>query len=442
MSGLDMSKVWFADAKVRNYLVDSLEMKGRYLFDEAGLQDCFGKGDRVAVKIHWGDNLNTGYLRPNLIRGIVDKVKEHGGRPFVVEGTSLGLHSWRGTSLDYLEVAAAHGFTPETMGCPVEVADGWAGLDDVEVEVPEGKIIKKTYVARSIATADALILVTHFKGHGMGGFGGAIKNLGIGCVSKRGKYLAHAGPGFEKAVANPAECPGKACPYHEYCQTFCFTGAIKITDRGLEFDESKCIYCSAACICPSYSGTKAIQPPRGRDEHGWVLHERTQARYADNALAVVKAVGRDHVGYVTFMIDVSPQCDCACGTDLPIVPNIGVFASKDPVSIDQACYDKMVEAPGLPWSKADGMGPGVDKLSKIHGFDVTVQLQVGEEIGLGSRRYEIVTPPPLPKTAVLELWPWREKCRQYRALLRAEHPLMRLLPQSDPYFENLRTVKA
>ncbi len=434
-----MSKVWFADARVRNYIVDSLEMKGRYLFDEAGLQNCFDKGDRVAVKIHWGDNFNTGYLRPNLIRGIVEKVKEHGGRPFIVEGTSLGLHSWRGTALDYLEVAASHGFTAETIGCPVEIADGWAGLDDVEVAVPEGKKIKKTYVARSIATADALILVSHFKGHSMGGFGGAIKNLGIGCVSKRGKYLAHAGPSFEKAVADPEKCPGKNCPYNEYCQSFCFTGAIKITEKGLEFDPSKCIYCSAACICNS-SGNKAVQPPSGKDEFGWVLYERTQAQFADNALAVVKTVGREHVGYVTYMIDVSPQCDCACGSDTAIVPDVGVFASKDPVSIDQACYDKMVNAQGMPDSKAEGLSSGVDKLTKIHGFDVTVQLLVGQEIGIGNREYELVMPPPLPKTAVLTLWPWRERCRQYRTLLRTEHPLKPLLGENDPYFDNLNKV--
>lgn len=430
------SPVWFMDARARSS-ADSLENKAKRLFDEAGLAKCFDPGDRVAIKIHWGEMWNTGYLRPNLVRAIVDKVKACGGEPFVTEGTSLGYVSARGTGYDYLSTAATHGYTIGTMGCPVIMADGWMGTDDVEIPISKGKMLKRTFVDKSISRADAVIIVSHWKGHAQGGFGGAIKNLGVGCVSKRGKYLLHAGANLEeKPTVNPALCPGKSCVFSDYCQRICYTGAIYVTEKGLEYDPNKCIYCSAGCIC-AYLGKKAVDRPQNV-VNGLVYQERVQTRYTDNALAVVNTVSRDRIGYINYMIDVTPACDCSTFSDTPVVPNIGVFSSKDPLAIDQACYDAMVKAPGLPNSRAEGMGSGVDKLTKIHGFDVTVQLKVAEEIGLGSRSYDLKTLESLPNEAMITIWPWKNRANIYQRFVEVDHPLKLLLPASHPIIARLQ----
>ncbi|MCJ7608283.1 DUF362 domain-containing protein [Candidatus Bathyarchaeota archaeon] len=424
------SPVWFMDARARSS-ADSLENKAKRLFDEAGLAKCFDPGNRVAIKIHWGEMWNTSYLRPNLVRAIVDRIKDCGGEPFVTEGTSLGYMSARGTGYDYLSTAAAHGYTAETMGCPVIMTDGWMGTDDVEVLVSRGKMLKKTFVAKPIARADAAIIVSHWKGHTQGGFGGAIKNLGVGCVSKRGKYLLHAGADFEETpTVNAALCAGKSCGFSDYCQSICYTGAIRISDKGLEYDPDKCIYCSAGCICASL-GKKAVDRPQ-KVVNGLVYQERVQTRFTDNALAVVNTVGKDRVGFINYMIDVTPACDCATSSDTPMIQNIGVFASMDPLAIDQACYDAMVKATGLPDSRAEGMGPGVDKLTKIHGFDVTVQLKVGEEIELGNRGYDLNTLDSLTNESMTAIWPWKNRASIYQRFVEVDHPLKPLLPESHP----------
>jgi len=432
----DKARVWFMDSRVRSP-VDSLELKARHLFEEAELYECFKPGDQVAIKVHWGEMLNTSYLRPNLIGVIIDEVKEHGGFPFVAEGTSLGFNSLRGTGYTYTSNGAAHGYNLATFGCPVISADGWTGTDDIEIDLPEGNILKRTFVSKPLATADAMIVVSHWKGHGAGGFGGAIKNLGIGCVSKRGKYLAHAGVDLEEEVGvDPSKCPGTECPFSEMCQAFCYTGAIRVDEGGLHFNRELCIFCSAACIC-SYFGGRAISSPVGR-KYDLSYQERVEARFTDNALGVVKMIDSNNLAYVNYMIDVTPSCDCAMAADNQIVPNVGVFASRDPVAIDQACYDKMVEMQGLPDSQAEGMSVGVDKLREILKFDPTIQLKVGAKIGLGRREYILVTPDPIEMKAFLELWPWKEQAAQYLRIVAENHPLKKLLPADHPIWSSLR----
>ncbi len=189
------SKVYFMDDRYAG-LPSSLPAKAQQLFDEANLDGCFEPGDSVAVKCHMGEWYNSAYLRPILIRAVADRVKENGGQPFVVETTTAPYYHYcsRSTAQFHLETAAANGFTPQSMGCPIIIADGTYGTEDVRVDIPDGILLKEGFMAKAIADADAMIVVSHFKGHGSGVYGGSIKNVAIGCSSKRGKLNVTSRP--------------------------------------------------------------------------------------------------------------------------------------------------------------------------------------------------------------------------------------------------------
>ena len=173
----------------------SLIAKMLTVFDAADLGDMITPGDVVAIKVHCGEWNSSAYLRPVYARALADRIKELGGRPFVCDTTTLTYSpfSSRATELDLLITAERNGYTSATLGCPFICADGYVGTSDYRVDVPEGFILKEAYVAQAIAAADVLIALTHFKGHGMGVIGGALKNLGIGAQSKRGKFNVHMG---------------------------------------------------------------------------------------------------------------------------------------------------------------------------------------------------------------------------------------------------------
>src|SRR4030042_3814513 len=188
------SKVWFMNDRAQSFET-SMVAKMLTVFDAAGFAEMISPGDVVAVKLHCGEDNNTGYLRPVYARALVDRIKELGGRPFVCDTTTLPYMpvSARCTALDELLTAERNGYNSATLGCPFIVADGFFGTDDIKVDVPEGFICKESYVAKAIALADVLITLSHFKGHPFGVIGGTIKNLGIGCQSKRGKFNIHMG---------------------------------------------------------------------------------------------------------------------------------------------------------------------------------------------------------------------------------------------------------
>lgn len=217
----------------------SIVAKGQWLFDKAILSECFKKGDSVAIKLHMGEYDNTGYLRPSLVRGIVEKIKEYGGRPFVTDTTTmlLGAFWGRTTARHYLDTAARNGFTQASMGCPVVISDGEIGLDDVRVGIPEGIILKEAFLAQGIANADAVIALSHFKGHDCGVYGGAIKNIGVGCSSKSGKMNLHLTNHPKYGVRNwpysPEACQGNKCSYAETCRAICPVEAYEITEDGI-----------------------------------------------------------------------------------------------------------------------------------------------------------------------------------------------------------------
>lgn len=393
------SKVWYMGNRsyspATSYVAEMLQV-----FDAAGLDQLIKPNDVVAIKLHCGEWNNTAYLRPVYARALADKIKSLGGRPFVTDTTTLPYNPFpaRVTELDMRLTAERNGYTSDVLGCPFIVADGWMGTDDFYVDLPEGFLLKEAFIAKAVACADVLIALTHFKGHPMGVVGGALKNLGIGAQSKRGKYNVHmAGhPKYGLGATSefhPERCKGsKGCPRWELCRDCCPYGLFHITQDTIEWEREKCVGCVAHLGVNVGCGVFNVpkEPLEALD-----------VAIADACLATVKAVGREKVGFINLAIDVSPWCDCVMFSDLPLVPHIGVFASRDPVAIDMASLDKVRQSAGTPGSASDEHGVAVAGTKKfetaaalIHGLSEEAQLNTGALIGLGSKEYELIKVKP------------------------------------------------
>ena len=394
------SNVYYMDAHSEN-TETSLVSKMLTVFDAAELDKMIKPNDVVAIKIHCGEWNNSAYLRPVYARALADRIKELGGRPFVCDTTTstyspLGSRS---TELDLLLTAERNGYNSATLGCPFICADGYIGTSDFRVDIPEGYLLKEAYVAQAIAAADVLIALTHFKGHAMGVIGGALKNLGIGAQSKRGKMNVHMGghPNYGlggAAVFHPEAFKGKAnTPDWEILEDCCPFNLWHINENDeIEWEREKC----ATCL-----GCFAVMGSRGILDIPPVNFDAVDVAIADACLAVEKAVGRDKVGYINMAIDVSPKCDCVNHADVPIVPHLGVFASEDPVAIDMACVDAARQSEGIAGSAAELMEahrPGDKKFeaaaATFHGQSEVASINTGHEIGLGSRDYTLVEVEP------------------------------------------------
>jgi len=389
------STVYYMNARSAS-LETGLVPKLLAVFDAAGFDKLIKPKDVVAIKTHCGEWNNTGYLRPVYARALVDRVKSLGGRPFVCDTTTLPYSPYasRVTELDFLTTAERNGYSPAVLGCPFICADGFMGTDDYRVDLPEGYILKEAFIATAIAAADVLITLTHFKGHAMGVVGGAIKNLGIGAQSKRGKFNVHMGGHPRYGFTGTATLhPEKLAGYNggngaKWLEDLCPFGLVHVTDKSIEWDQEHCPTCRA-CMGPMTSS--------GVLEVGNANQEAANAAIADACLGAIKAVGKGKVAFINLALDLTPGCDCQGFSDMPIVPNLGVFASYDPVAIDKACIDKATGAIGISGSTAAEKGvlaAGERKFeacsSRAPGVSEEIQLVTGEIIGLGSRQYDLV----------------------------------------------------
>lgn len=371
-----MSKttVYFAGFRARS-AKESKVSRIAELYKTAGFAGLSGKDDLVAVKVHFGERGNDTFINPVFVRTVVDCIKATGAKPFITDTNTLYAGSRR-NAVDHLTTALEHGYGFATVAAPLVIADGLRGSSYSEVSIKK-KHFQKVKIADAIVGASSLVVMSHFKGHEMAGFGGAIKNLAMGCAPSRGKCDQHA---------SRFEVKGELCIACGMCMANCPAKAVKWQGKGKEkraaIDRLKCVGCGE---CLTVCQPKAVHID-------WTSEITPfNERLAEYALgAVIGKKGR--ACYFNFLMNITPDCDCVPWSDTPLVPDIGIAASSDPVALDKASFDLVNAQPGFAESLLKhGHAPGGDKFSGTWCHTSgEVQLSYAESIGLGTRDYELV----------------------------------------------------
>lgn len=366
--------VWFSNLRTGS---TSLLDKVTRLLKNAGLKRAVAPGDLVAVKLHFGETGNMAYIRPPFVRRAVDMVKDYGGRPFLTDANTLYVGT-RQNSVEHMETAIRNGFDYAVVGAPLIIADGLTGKDYVKVPVP-GKHFKEVNIGSAAYHADAMVVMSHFKCHELTGFGGAIKNIGMGLGSRSGKQQMHSDVLPE---VKDEKCTGCA-----KCKEWCPADAIEMqpwegNKKGLKayILDKKCWGCGECAVTCQFDAVRI----------NWrTTPEAAQEKMAEYALGAVQGK-TEKVVYISFVMNVSPDCDCFGHNDHPIVQDIGILASLDPVALDTACYDLVNSQPALIGSVIEGCHTGEDKFQMVHpGINPLTQLEHSEKIGLGMMQYEL-----------------------------------------------------
>jgi len=352
-----------------------LVQRFEHLVDQAGLEMVAG-GDTVAIKAHFGDDGTTAYVRPQFARKLVDRVKSRGGHPFLTDTCTL-YPGPRQQAVTHLELALQNGFSYATVGAPVVIGDGVGSHDVATVPVEGGRHFAQVRYASAVHHADVLLCISKAKGHLAVGFGGAIKNISMGLGSRAMKQAMHAA--VRPALRDEALC--EACGD---CVDLCPEDAVQLEQGSARFDHDRCVGCGE-CIAVCRPGALRIQ---------WNEEPTNiQEKMVEVAEAVLAGKPR-HALFYNFLVDVTPDCDCFRWSDNPVVNNIGILASVDPVAIDQASVDLINAQPGLPDSKLGqaALEPGADKFRALYPkIDWRHQLEYAEARGLGRRDYRLVT---------------------------------------------------
>ena len=373
---MNESKVYFTS--MRTKLDESLLVKMERLIKKAGIGEIDFNKKFTAIKIHYGEPGNLAFLRPNFAKVVADMVKSLGGIPFLTDCNTLYVGR-RNQGLSHLDAANENGYFPMSTGCQNIIADGIRGTDDVDVPVRNGEYCKVAHIGRAVMDADIVISLNHFKGHEVTGFGGAIKNIGMGCGSRAGKMAMHndGKPQVDK----------DACVSCKICARFCAHGAIEFDSGKAVINENKCVGCGR---CIGACGKDAIFT-------NWDSgHVSVSCKIVEYAKAVLDGRPNFHINVVN---QVSPFCDCHADSDAAVIPDIGIFAGFDPVAIDKACIDAVNAAPAILQSvlsdrrrdHKDEAGNS-DHLTDVHpSTDWRLQISHAEKIGLGSGKYELIT---------------------------------------------------
>ncbi|MDR3294490.1 MAG: DUF362 domain-containing protein [Clostridiales Family XIII bacterium] len=366
---MEKSKVYFTDMRCEAgvSLLDKLDR----LICEAGIERIDFERKFVAVKMHFGEPGNLAFLRPNFAKTVADRVKALGGLPFLTDCNTLYVGRRR-HALEHLEAAQENGFSPASTGCQIIIGDGLKGTDDLEVPVEGGEYCKTAKIGRAVMDADVLVSLNHFKGHELTGFGGALKNIGMGSGSRAGKMQMHS---EGQPVISQKRC--KACGL---CFRFCAQNAIYYgEDKKANIDPGKCVGCGR---CIGVCNFTAISNKTSAD------NDTLNCRIAEYAKAAMGGRPGFHVSIVN---QVSPYCDCHSENDAAVVPDIGMFASFDPVAIDRACIDAVNAAPVISGILPEGQRGAGDHFTAIHPVtDWRSQLSHAEKLGLGSSEYRLV----------------------------------------------------
>jgi uncharacterized protein len=371
---MEKSKVYFTDFRTRVGV--SLTEKLQRLIKKAGITDIDMDGKFVAIKMHFGELGNLSYLRPNYAKAVADVVKECGGKPFLTDCNTLYPGS-RKNALEHLDCANINGFNTITTGCQIIIGDGLRGTDDITVPVRNGEYCKEAYIGRAVMDADIFISLTHFKGHESTGFGGAIKNIGMGCGSRAGKMQQH---NSGKPIVHDDLCRG--C---RRCAKECGSDAITYENGKAVINQDICKGCGR---CIGACAFDAIE------NQNWDANEILGRKMAEYSQAVCDGRPTFHISLVR---DISPNCDCHGENDAPILPDVGIFASFDPVALDQACVDACLHATPMPNSQlSDNLADPhwhhhhdnfLDSNPNVRWKET---LEHAEKIGLGTREYELI----------------------------------------------------
>lgn len=355
---MKQSKVYFLPLKDGESL-DNINKKLLSLIDKTDPFRIINENNLVAIKLHFGEEENVGHVSPDFVSSIVKAIKKRQAKVFLTDTNALYKGS-RTNTVDHLGLAYRHGFTPDKVGAPVVIADGIKSDEDIEIDI-KGDYVKTAYVASAVVKADSVVAVSHFKGHIMTGFGGAMKNLGMGCASRRGKLVQHGGVAPVVTTEKCVSCGA--------CIKICPVEAIKFVSKKAKINPKICIGC-ASCIAVCPVAAIDVDWPKGADT--------IQEKMVEYALAAIKDK-KDKCVYFNFAIKITKECDCLAKDDPKICPDAGIFLSTDPVAIDQACADKVnaisakdifkEQHPERDWNK---------------------QLEHAQKIGLGNRVYELV----------------------------------------------------
>ncbi|ULQ59137.1 DUF362 domain-containing protein [Brucepastera parasyntrophica] len=366
------SKVYWTDMRTTPEV--NILAKLERLLRMAGLVSLDLKGKYTAFKIHLGEPGNLAYIRPPYVGTITGLVREMGGLPFLTDSNTL-YSGRRHNAYDHIRAALENGFSRDSTGCDIIIADGLKGNDFVEMTVTGGSHCTTAMIGSAVAEADAVISINHFKGHELTGFGGALKNLGMGCASRGGKRFLHE-------VSHPV-IDRDACTGCGSCVKNCQSMAICLDAKHKAvIDHSLCVGCSQCVAVCRFNAARNMPGSASK-----ICSERI-AEYAEAILHERPSF------HINFVMNVSPNCDCWTSNDAPIVPDIGIFAGLDPVALDQACVDAVNAAPALNGTaltdKGFAGGAG-EKFGHIHpDTDWSACLDHAEQLGIGTRKYELI----------------------------------------------------
>ena len=368
------SQVFFTNLRTNPHsnLLDKLER----LVARAGMLDMPLKDSFVAIKIHFGEPGNLAYIRPNFAARLAQVLRKAGAKPFLTDANTL-YSGRRANAVDHLQSAMENGFNPISADCNVIIADGLKGTEQVEIPIG-GEYCKAPKIGAAVANADVVVSMTHFKGHEQAGFGGALKNLGMGAASVAGKLELHSN---SQPKVNEDKCIGCGV-----CVSHCAHDAIRLDDkRKAKIDYGKCVGCGQCVALCQFDGAVLAS---------WDTSERLNYKIAEYTKAVIKDKPNFHI---SFIMNVSPECDCWNHNDAAVVADMGILASFDPVALDQACADMVKAAPALPTDNRlhDGHShetmAGQDKFRVMHpDTDWDAGLEHAVKIGIGSRDYDLI----------------------------------------------------
>jgi len=338
--------------------VDQVKNRLKKLFKVAGFDSVVQTGDITAIKIHFGEKGNVTHVPASYTEPVVRMIKSCGARPFLTDTTVL-YKSTRENAIDHLQLAYENGFTYEKVGAPVIIADGIIGRNETEIEI-DTPLNKTVALATELVSANSIIVITHVTGHMGTGLGATIKNLGMGMASRKGKLAQHS---VSKPIINHTKCT--VCGT---CARWCPANAISLTEKYAVIEHKVCIGCGECLTVCRFNAVR----------FQWdSTNAQLQQQIAEHALGIVRQK-KDRIGYLTFLTNMTKDCDCLTGKQIPIIADIGVLAGTDPVAIDQAVIDLTGQN-------------NLQNLSQMAYPDVdyTVQLEYGEKIGLGRRKYEL-----------------------------------------------------